>query len=137
MRKIWSFIFLPTWGLYTVFFTHILLIKTSRTIRYSVTTIRVFEYYSEITYGPNMNSTIRSQLFEYQIIRIIRSNSGTYGLMDLSWQLHKGMTIEWRSYVIGQKFINSIYECGDKYPPDTNPKCGSMDRPCPEVYNNI
>ena len=51
-----------------------LLIKYSRTIRYSVTTIRVYEYYSEITNGPNMNSTICSQLFEYQIIQIIRSN---------------------------------------------------------------
>ena len=38
----------------------------------------------------------------------------TYGLMDLSWQLHKGMTIVCRSYVIGHKFINPIYECGVK-----------------------
>ena len=45
--------FILTWGLFTVFSTHILLIKNSRTIRYSVTTIRVFKYYSEITNGPN------------------------------------------------------------------------------------
>ena len=52
--------------------------KNSRTIRYLVTTIWVFEYYLEITNGPNTNSTIRSQLFKYQIIRIIWSNSETY-----------------------------------------------------------
>ena len=40
-----------------------------------VTTIKLFEYYLEITNGPNMNSTIRSQLFEYRIIQIIRCNS--------------------------------------------------------------
>ena len=38
----------------------------------------------------------------------------TYGLTDLSGQLHKGMTIVRRSYVIGHKFINPIYECGVK-----------------------
>ena len=38
----------------------------------------------------------------------------TYGLMDLSWQLHKGMTIVCRSYVIGNKFINPIYVGGVK-----------------------
>ena len=38
----------------------------------------------------------------------------TYGLMDLSWQLHKGMTIVCRSYAIGHKFINPICECGVK-----------------------
>ena len=58
-----------------MFSIHILLIKNFRTIQYSVTTIQVFEYYSEITNGPNTNSTIRSQLFEYQIIRIIQGNS--------------------------------------------------------------
>ena len=58
-----------------MFSTHILLIKNSRTIWYSVTTIRVFEYYLEITNGPNMNSTFQSQLFKYQIIQIIWSNS--------------------------------------------------------------
>ena len=31
--------------------------------------------YSEITNGPNTNSTIWSQLFEYLIIQIIRCNS--------------------------------------------------------------
>ena len=36
----------------------------------------------------------------------------TFGLMDLSWQLNKGMTMVCRSYVIGHKFINPIYECG-------------------------
>ena len=41
-------------------------------------------------------------------------NPETYGLMDLSSQLHKGMTIVCRSYVIGHKFINPIYECGVK-----------------------
>ena len=56
------------------FFIHILLYENSITIRYLVTTIWVFEYYSEITYGPNTNSTIWSQLFEYRIIRIIRCN---------------------------------------------------------------
>ena len=55
MRKIWSFIFIPTWGLFTVFSTHILLIKNSRTIRYLVTTIQVFKYYSKITNGLNTN----------------------------------------------------------------------------------
>ena len=85
MRKIWPFIFIPTWGVFT-FFIHIciLLIKNSRTIRYSVTTIWVFEYYSEITNGPNTNSTIRSQLFEYQIIRIIRCNSDSLTLASSS-----------------------------------------------------
>ena len=34
------------------------------------------EYYLEITNGPNMNSTFQSQLFKYQIIQIIWSNSG-------------------------------------------------------------
>ena len=38
----------------------------------------------------------------------------TFGLMDLSWQLQKGMTIVCRSYVIGHKFINPIYEFGVK-----------------------
>ena len=47
------------------------------------------------------------------------------------------MTIVCRSYVIGNKFINPIYECWVKQPPDINPKCGYMDRPRPEVYNNI
>ena len=37
-----------------------------------------------------------------------------YGLMDLSWWLQKGMTIVCRSYVIGHKFINPIYEFGVK-----------------------
>ena len=32
----------------------------------------------------------------------------------LSWWLQKGMTIVCRSYVIGHKFINPIYECGVK-----------------------
>ena len=58
-----------------MFSTHILLIKNSRTIRYSVTTIWLLEYYLEITNGPNTNSTIWSQLFKYRIIRIIRCNS--------------------------------------------------------------
>ena len=47
------------------------------------------------------------------------------------------VTIVCRSYVIGHKFINPIFECGVKQPPEINPKCGQMDRPCPEVYNNI
>ena len=42
----------------------ILLCKNSWTIWYSVTTIQVFKYYSEITNGPNTNSTILSQLFK-------------------------------------------------------------------------
>ena len=92
--------------LFSVFFIYILLYENSITIRYSVTTIRVFEYYSEIENGPNtkyisflkfyeyriirfleldripnMNSTIRSQLFEYRIIRIIRCNSVAYLLL--------------------------------------------------------
>ena len=58
-----------------VFFMQILIYENSITIWYSVTTIWVFKYYSEITNGPNMNSTIWSQLFEYRIIRIIRCNS--------------------------------------------------------------
>ena len=45
-------------------------------IWYSVTTNSVFEYFSEITNELNLNSTIWSQLFKYQIIRIIWSNSG-------------------------------------------------------------
>ena len=49
--------------------------KSAHFIWYSVTTIWVFEYYLEIKNGPN--STLWSQLFEYQIIRIIRSNSDT------------------------------------------------------------
>ena len=36
------------------------------------------------------------------------------GLMDLSWWLQKGMTIVWRSYVIGHKVINPTNECGVK-----------------------
>ena len=47
-----------------------------------------------------------------------------YGLMDLSWQLHKVMTIVCRSYVIGHKFINPTYECWVKWHPDINPKFG-------------
>ena len=58
----------------TVFFIHIMLYENSITIRYSLTAIRVFEYL-EITNGLNMNSTIWSPLFEYQIIQIIRCNS--------------------------------------------------------------
>ena len=46
-------------------------------IWHKVTTIWVFEYFSEFTTGPNTNSTIRAQLFKYQIIQIIRSNSGS------------------------------------------------------------
>ena len=40
-------------GFSLCFSIHILLINNSRTIRYSVTTIQVFKYYSEITNGPN------------------------------------------------------------------------------------
>ena len=38
------------------------------------------------------------------------------GLMYLSWWLQKGMTIVYRSYVIGHKFINPTNECGMQYP---------------------
>ena len=61
--------------LFSVFLIHILLYEKSITIWYLVTTIWVFEYYSEITNGPNTNSTIWSKLFEYQIIQMIRCNS--------------------------------------------------------------
>ena len=47
------------------------------------------------------------------------------------------MTIVCRSYVIGHKFINPTDECGVQYPPDINPMCGKMGKPCPEVSNNI
>ena len=76
IRKFWFFVFVPKLKIFTEFFIHFLLYKDSKTIRYLVITIRVFEYYSEITNRPNTNSTIRSQLFEYRIIRIIRCNSG-------------------------------------------------------------
>ena len=45
-----------------------------------MSTIQVFEYYSEISNGPNTNNTIQCILFEYQIIWIICSNSGLKGL---------------------------------------------------------
>ena len=48
----------------------------------------------------------------------------TIVLMDLSWQLQKGMTIVCRSYVIGHKFINPIYEFGVQLPHDINSICG-------------
>ena len=58
MRKIWSFIFIPTWGLFTVFsIQKILLLKNSKTIWYLVTTIRVFKYYLEIKNGLNTEYT--------------------------------------------------------------------------------
>ena len=44
------------------------------------------------------------------------------------------MTIVYRSYDIGHKFINSADECGVQYPPDINPRCGQMGKPCP-IYN--
>ena len=47
------------------------------------------------------------------------------------------MTIECRSYDIGHNFINPTDECGVQYPPNINPICGWMVRPCPEVSNNI
>ena len=53
-------------------------------------------------------------VFCSQFLQILTLDS--YGLMDLSWQLHKGMTIVCRSYVIGYCywFVNHIYECGVK-----------------------
>jgi len=45
------------------------------------------------------------------IVDIINNNP-IYGLIELSWWLHKGKTIVYRSYVIGHKFINPIDECG-------------------------
>ena len=65
-----------------LYLKHILLYEKSITIQYLVKTVRVFEYYSEITNGPNTNSTIWSQLFEYQIIRIIRCNSALDNEVD-------------------------------------------------------
>ena len=64
--------------LFSLFFKHILVYDNSKTIQYLVTTFMIFEYYSEITNGPNTttNNNIWSQLFEYQIIQIIRCNSG-------------------------------------------------------------
>ena len=37
-------------------------------IWHKVTTIWVFEYFSEFTTGPNTNSTIRAQLFKCRLI---------------------------------------------------------------------
>ena len=59
-RKFWFFIFVPKLKIFTEFFIHFLLYKDSKTIRYLVITIWVFEYYSVITNRPNTNSTIRS-----------------------------------------------------------------------------
>ena len=53
IRKFWFFIFVPKLKIFTEFFIHFLLYKDSKTIRYLVITIRVFEYYSEITNRPN------------------------------------------------------------------------------------
>ena len=36
--------------------------------------------------------------------------------LAIFWWSQKGMTIEYRSYVIGHKFINPIIEFGVKYP---------------------
>ena len=41
------------------------------------------------------------------------------------------MTFVCRSYVIDHKFIYLTIECGVQYPPDINPICGQMDKPCP------
>ena len=57
---------------YCVFYTYLAYKKFKN---YLVNPTWVFKYYLEITNGPNTNSTILSQLFKYQIIRIIRSNS--------------------------------------------------------------
>ena len=47
------------------------------------------------------------------------------------------MTNVYRSFVIGHKFINPIYECGIKQYPDINSICDQMGEPCPEVFNII
>ena len=44
-------------------------------------------------------------------VKISADINTTYGLMDLSLQLQKGMTIECQSYAIGHKFIYPICEC--------------------------
>ena len=128
MRKIWSFIFIPTWGLFFVFWkwtnTEYLIVlfdlnysntkylksnsstpknfickfsdqmrwgkfdpifsyinegffKNSRTIQYMLKSIWVLNIIqkSQMNQIPNTNSTIRSQLFGYQILQIIQSNS--------------------------------------------------------------
>ena len=50
--------------------------------------------------------------FEYWV-KIKPDINPTYGYMG---RLQKCMSIECKSYVIGQKFINPIYVCGVKYP---------------------
>ena len=77
MRKIWSFIFIPTWGLFTVFSIHILLIKNSRTIQYLVTTIWVFKYYSKIT------NRLNTKCWNIQIIRSNSDLHHDFGLLIL------------------------------------------------------
>ena len=47
------------------------------------------------------------------------------------------MTIVCRSYVIGHKFINPTDESGVQYPPDINPICDQMGKPCPEVSKKV
>ena len=95
--------------LFSVFLIHILLYEKSITIWYSVTTIRVFEYYSEITNGPKTNSTIGPQLLEYRIIRIIRCNSAQYWefldflkMILLNWNLYNQLLFIGARYFVSK-----------------------------------
>ena len=91
MRKIWSFIFIPTWGLFTVFSIHILFIKNSRTIWYLVTTIWVFEYYLEITNELNI---------EYKLYYLV-SNNLNYSVQLRNDQFTKKSSFQsWSLYAV-------------------------------------
>ena len=69
--------FLYLYEAFSLFFLNILLFENSKTIWYLVTIIRYSNIIQKIQMDqiPNTNSTIRSQLFQYWIIRVICGNS--------------------------------------------------------------
>ena len=65
---------------------------------------------------PNTNSTIRSQLFEYQIIRIIRCNSEIHTCYDIILEKHimysTGCPKQFDNFIMIWKHANIFLQTG-------------------------